>query len=230
MAFVRSRKGRGNSDFVRARRQQDFVIAALRRVLKRGSGSSLSSLINRATVQSRTGALTTNVPLTSANALELFRLLDGADLDFQVVFRAPTYASHIPGGTAYELDLAAVRRVTRDWFGSTGAPPPRGQGPATDPAAPRPSFAPVATPDASTAPTSTPQPASSGSPATPEAEVVAPPVGNSDAGGQADVAGSPASEFGPILLVVSVLALILGVATIALMIRRLRLGNLPDRP
>jgi anionic cell wall polymer biosynthesis LytR-Cps2A-Psr (LCP) family protein len=232
MPFVRSRKGPGNSDFGRAHRQQDFMIAAMRRVIKRGNGSKLNSLVNRAAAQSRSGALTTNVPLTSANALELFGLLDGAKLNFQVVFRAPKYASHIPGGTAYELDLAAVRRVTREWFGSTGEPPPRRSAPPADPSGPSqpetPATTPVATQDASGTVTPAPEPASTGPLATPGEEVVAPV---SEPGSPSEGQEMPAADLGAAqLLGILLAALLIGVAIVALFLRRHRLSNLPDRP
>jgi anionic cell wall polymer biosynthesis LytR-Cps2A-Psr (LCP) family protein len=152
--FVRSRKGPSNSDFSRAHRQQDLVMGAIKRVLERGSGNALGSLVARTQEQSRNLSLATNIPLTMSNALDMFRLLDGASLGFQAVFSPPEYATHIAGGTSYELDLAAVRRVTRQWFGSTGAPPPT----------PGPTPAPTPTPRPTTTATSTPPVGSTATP------------------------------------------------------------------
>lgn len=151
LPFVRTRKGPNNSDFARARRQQDFVMAAVRRVLNRGSGSQLNSLLGVATNQRNTGRLITNIPLTMANALDLFNRLNGANLAFQVVFSPTQYATHIPGGTAFELKLTEVRQVMKQWFGSTGGPPPPTATPTTTPTTPgtptpTPTLTPTATP------------------------------------------------------------------------------------
>ena len=120
MPFVRSRKG--SSDFVRAHRQQNFVIASMRRVINRG-GSSLDSLIARAAWERGKGTLATNIPLSFSNAIELYQRLSGSGVGLQVVLSPPKYSEHIPGGTAYELDLAAVRELTRQWFGGSDNPP-----------------------------------------------------------------------------------------------------------
>jgi len=177
MPFVRSRKGRGNSDFARARRQQDFVVAAIRRVIKRGSGGALSSLVDRAKGQADGGSLTTNIPIKLSTALDLYDLMSAAKLDFSVVLGPPTYSTHIPGGTSYELDMAAVRRVTRDWFGGSAAPFPTATEPASQPGSPSSSpTAPasptptrtstgMAPPTVLPAPTAFPSPSSIGSPA-----------------------------------------------------------------
>ncbi|MEX2546809.1 MAG: LCP family protein [Chloroflexota bacterium] len=124
LPFVRSRKGASNSDFSRAKRQQDFVVAAVKRVISRGSGSQLNSLVSAANNAQNGGILTTNIPINGSNAIDLFNRLNGASLSFQTVFSPPTYATHISGGTAFELKLPEVRRVMKQWFGSTGAPPP----------------------------------------------------------------------------------------------------------
>ena len=146
LPFVRSRKGASNSDFVRARRQQDFVMAAIRRVIQRGTGGNLNALVDRANGVASYGALTTNIPITNANAIDLYNMLNGGNVVFQEVFNPPNYATHIPGGTAYELKLPEVRQVMKQWFGSTGAPPPT--------PTPSPTTSPTATPTGS--PTATP--------------------------------------------------------------------------
>ena len=157
LPFVRSRKGASNSDFVRARRQQDFVMAAIRRVIQRGTGANLNALVDRANGAASYGALTTNIPITNANAIDLYNMLNGGNVVFQEVFNPPNYATHIPGGTAYELKLPEVRQVMKQWFGSTGAPPP--------------------TPTPTASPTSTPTATATGSPtATPTASPTATPT------------------------------------------------------
>ena len=116
LPFVRSRKGTGNSDFVRARRQQNFVVAAITRVVNRGSGAALSSLLGEAGDQVSGDQLVTDIPLTFADALELYNRLAGASVGLQVVFKPQDYATHIPGTTAYQLILPAVRQTTAQWF------------------------------------------------------------------------------------------------------------------
>lgn len=107
LPFVRSRKGSGNSDWVRARRQQDFVGAAIRRVVARGTGS-LSSLVDKGTSALNAGQLYTNIPFNSS-AIDFYNALQNASLVNQVVFKPKKYASHIPGTSAYRLKLPAVR-------------------------------------------------------------------------------------------------------------------------
>ena len=161
LPFARSRKGAGNSDFVRARRQQDFVIAAVRRVINRGSGALLNSLIDRAKGQLSAGQLYTDIPLTAGNALDLYNTLSGAHVGFQAVFSPPTYSTHVPGTTAYQLDLAAVRQVARQWFGGDGnsSPTPTDAPTAATTHAPNspPTVAPTATPTPTTTPIRTPR-------------------------------------------------------------------------
>ncbi|MEX2546810.1 MAG: LCP family protein [Chloroflexota bacterium] len=107
MPFVRSRKGKSNSDFARARRQQNFVGATIKTVIAQGSGAALTSLLNAATGQKNAGGLHTNFPNSEAAAL--FTRLLNAQLAQQVVFGPTVYSTHIPGSTAYQLKLPAVR-------------------------------------------------------------------------------------------------------------------------
>ena len=105
LVFVRSRKG--GSDFQRARRQQDFVGAAIRTV----NSGDVGSLVSTANGQAAAGALMTNIPFNSS-ALALFNDLNNAYLAHQVVFKPKKYSTHIPGTTAYQLKLSAVRAWT----------------------------------------------------------------------------------------------------------------------
>ena len=110
MPFVRSRKGKSNSDFARARRQQNFVGAALEEVIQRGSGANLDALLNSADGQLGNGGLYTNFPYNqSGNSLSLFNKLANAHLSQQVVFSPTAYSTHISGTSAYQLKLPAVR-------------------------------------------------------------------------------------------------------------------------
>lgn len=108
LPFVRSRKGSGNSDFRRARRQQSFVAAVINAV----TGSDLSPLVNTANAQVGAKTLYTDIPITLSNALALYSDLNSASLVHQVVFAPQTYSTHIPGTTAYQLKLSAVRAWT----------------------------------------------------------------------------------------------------------------------
>lgn len=148
MPFVRSRKS--SSDFVRARRQQDFVIASISRVINRGSGDALGSLVGRAQDLAAVDGIETNIPITGATALDFYQRLSGARVDLQVVLAPHKYAKHIPGGTAYELDLVAVRQLTRQWFGGSDNPsvPPATTIPTAPPpgATTQPTFGPTADP------------------------------------------------------------------------------------
>jgi len=105
LVFVRSRKG--SSDFVRARRQQDFVGAAISTV----NSGDIGALVGMADAQAGAGALRTNIPFGSS-ALELYDSISAAHLANQVVFAPKTYSKHIPGTTAYQLNLPAVRAWT----------------------------------------------------------------------------------------------------------------------
>jgi anionic cell wall polymer biosynthesis LytR-Cps2A-Psr (LCP) family protein len=211
LPYVRSRKGSGNSDFARAGRQQSFVISAVRRVIERGSGAALGSLVNRAHNQQGTQLLYTDIPLTTANALDLYQTLSGARVGFQVVFSPPNYASHVSGSTAYQLDLAAIRGVTRQWFsGSPGAPTAT---PLATPSASQPgstqSLAPPTQAAQTGAPTAVANPSPNGT-AVPASTAPAPSPGG----------GLLGSNDAVLVLIVTVLAVI-AAAVVLLGIRRL---------
>lgn len=109
LPYVRSRKGSGNSDFKRAARQQNFVFAAIQTVTGHSSGA-LPSLVNVANGQVAGKQLYTDIPYTDAGvALDLYNLLKTSTLNNSVVFAPNQYSTHIPGGTAYQLKLPAVR-------------------------------------------------------------------------------------------------------------------------
>ncbi len=188
MPFVRSRKGA--SDFVRARRQQDFVIASMRRVINRGGGA-LGSLVSRAAWETGKGTLATNLPLNVSTALDLYQQLSGAGVGIQVVLAPPKYATHIPGSTAYEMDLAAVRQLTREWFGGS-------DNPQVPPATTLPTAAPTfgATAGPTTMPTvpPTPAPGTTAQPTNPPPTLVA---GASPSGEPVAVVPQPSSPATP---------------------------------
>lgn len=184
MPFVRTRKD--DSDFARASRQQDFVVASITRVINRGSGGALSSLVSRANGELGADRLETNFPLNGANALELYQRLSGASVGIEVVLGPHKYATHIPGGTAYELNLADVRQLTREWFGGSDNPPappattlPTANPPeATAQPTPRPTIAPSAAGETAE-PTNGPIAAVPTPLATPAGHPASPPIGDS---------------------------------------------------
>ena len=122
LMYVRSRHGqvgtRYNSDYKRARRQQEFLMAALRRVAGRGKGAALTSL--RDAALSRPRDVYTTLPIaTPADLMSLFDLFNGAqDQPFlQAVLKPNKYAYRVVGTRRYELRLDVVRALTAEWFG-----------------------------------------------------------------------------------------------------------------
>ena len=107
LPFVRSRKGPNNNDWVRAKRQQGFIFAAIRAT----SSADLGDLVSTASNQG-TGKWLTNMPITVANANDLFSRLRGSSLAHQVVFKPNAYATRISGTSGWELKLSAVRAWT----------------------------------------------------------------------------------------------------------------------
>lgn len=105
LPFVRSRKGPYNDDWVRARRQQDFIAATIKAV----SQTELSSLTSTAQSQGM-GKWLTNYPVNLSSAMDLYNALHNASLVNQVVFKPSNYAARIPGTSSYELRLDAVRQ------------------------------------------------------------------------------------------------------------------------
>ncbi len=105
MPFVRSRKGNGNSDFVRASRQQLFVYETIQEI----NATNLASLLAQAQGQNSLGDLYTNIPMNLADLQVILNRIGGATLGNRVVFKPKVYSTHIPGGTAYQLKLSVVR-------------------------------------------------------------------------------------------------------------------------
>ena len=111
LPYVRTRKGTGNNDFVRAGRQQKFVAAAIKAV----GQSELAGLVGTAQAEGM-GKWWTNYPISWASALELYNSLNGAQLVHQVVFKPKTYAGRISGTSSYALNLTAVRQWTAQYM------------------------------------------------------------------------------------------------------------------
>ena len=108
LIFARTRKG--DTDWDRAARQQQLVLATMGRVLDRGT-AKLPGLVEVGLRYVRT-----DLPLDEAAAV--FRLLQAADIAGAkgVVLGPPTYARHIAGGTDYELKMDVVRALVAKLF------------------------------------------------------------------------------------------------------------------
>jgi anionic cell wall polymer biosynthesis LytR-Cps2A-Psr (LCP) family protein len=115
LAYVRTRHGPGNNDWVRGRRQQSFILAAIRRVISRGSGANLESL--RQSALSNSTDFYTTLPTDAGSALELFNLLNGATMPNQAVLKPTKYAFTVSGTSKQELRIDVVRSLMKSWFG-----------------------------------------------------------------------------------------------------------------
>jgi len=104
LPYVRSRKGPDNDDWVRSRRQQEFIADTIKAV---GIGE-LSGLVSTAQA-SGMGKWVTNFPITVSNATDLYNAVHGAYLGNHVVFKPSLFATRIPGTSGYQLDIPAIR-------------------------------------------------------------------------------------------------------------------------
>ena len=111
LPYVRSRHGPGNDDWVRARRQQEFIASTIKAV----SSSELSGLVSTASSEGM-GKWWTNFPISAGNALDLYNKLHGANLGAHVVWKPSQFATRIPGTSAYELNLSAVRQWSAQYL------------------------------------------------------------------------------------------------------------------
>ena len=105
LPYVRSRKGDGNSDWVRSRRQQEFVAATIKAV----GQSELSGLVSTAQSEGM-GKWWTNYPINATSAMDLYNALHNASLGEHVVWKPSIFAGRISGTSAYELKLTAIRQ------------------------------------------------------------------------------------------------------------------------
>lgn len=115
LEYVRTRHGPGNNDWVRGRRQQTFIYAAIRRVISRGNGSNLESL--RLSALSNATDFYTTLPTDSGSALQMFALLQSATMPNHAVLQPSKYAFTVPGTFKQELKIDAVRALMHSWFG-----------------------------------------------------------------------------------------------------------------
>jgi len=110
LRYARSRYGTeggtANSDYRRVRRQQQIVFHAIKRVLSRGSGSSLTSLLGASR-----GRIYTNLPKTTSGALALYAFAQGATFAKQdgTVFGPQRWATYT-GQYTFQLKLADIRQ------------------------------------------------------------------------------------------------------------------------
>jgi anionic cell wall polymer biosynthesis LytR-Cps2A-Psr (LCP) family protein len=111
LPYVRSRKGPNNDDWVRARRQQEFIASTIKAV----SSSELNGLVNTAQSEG-SGKWWTNFPISAGNALDLYNKLHGANLGAHVVWKPSQFAARIPGTSSYELKLTAVRQWSAQYL------------------------------------------------------------------------------------------------------------------
>ncbi len=116
LKYARSRYGTeggtANSDFRRVRRQQEIVFWAIRKVLARGSGSNLTSLLS-----SVKGRIYSNLPKNASGALALYAAAQGArfaESDGKVF--GPTRWASYTGGYTFQLKLGPVRQWIDNHF------------------------------------------------------------------------------------------------------------------
>ncbi len=114
LLYVRTRHGPGNNDWVRARRQQDYIVSSIDRV----TSSNLDGVGSKA--RSMPSDFYTTIPIASHSDLVFLYSLIGQVQPSQtlhVVLKPPNYAHNVAGTSKQELDLAAVRSLTHSWFG-----------------------------------------------------------------------------------------------------------------
>jgi LCP family protein required for cell wall assembly len=120
LAYVRSRKGIGDSDFTRARRQQEVLLALARRLATPAMLTQIPDLL-----QAAGDAVRTNFPQDRVG--EMVQLDRGVTSDnAKQVVLGPPYASHPPTNTTggvYELrlDMAKLAAISIEFFGTDSA-------------------------------------------------------------------------------------------------------------
>lgn len=104
LPYVRSRHGPYNDDWVRSRRQQEFIVSAIKAV----SLAELGSLVSTAQSEGM-GKWWTNFPISATTGMDLYSALHNGTHGAHVVFKPSQFAGRIPGTSQYELKLSAVR-------------------------------------------------------------------------------------------------------------------------
>ena len=120
LAYVRSRKGLGDSDFTRAGRQQQVLVALRDAVTRDGSLFwELPGLLEAVGGTVRTNMPVSRLPELAAIADEL-----GDDAVVRVVIRHPLVKSKSTQyGSSLVPNVKAIRRVAADLFPEPGVPP-----------------------------------------------------------------------------------------------------------
>jgi LCP family protein required for cell wall assembly len=120
LAYARSRKGFGDNDFTRARRQQQLLVALRNRLTDPALLPKLPSIITTASK-----ILRTNFPRDRVDEmLTIGQAINGDDVTRQVVL-GPPYAVNPPAGTpgGYQLilDMKRLAKLSIDIFGAESA-------------------------------------------------------------------------------------------------------------
>ncbi len=118
LLYARSRYGteggRANSDFRRLRRQQDIVFYAIKRIVSRGRGSALTSLLSSAR-----GRVYTNLPKTIGGVRAMYDFANKGGFRFATtdgkVFGPSRWSSYV-GRYTFRLKLADVRQWVDNHF------------------------------------------------------------------------------------------------------------------
>jgi LCP family protein required for cell wall assembly len=122
LAYVRSRKGAGDSDFSRARRQQQLLVALQHKLIDPAMLPNLPGLL-----QDATQTLKTNFPPERlSEMLALARKTDEASIKRYVL--GPPYTNHPVNLKTYILvpDMARIAKLSITLFGADSrySPPP----------------------------------------------------------------------------------------------------------
>ncbi|MBA2275992.1 MAG: LCP family protein [Chloroflexi bacterium] len=117
LVYMRSRKGyvggSPNTDSQRARRQQEFALAGVRRIIQRGDGERLAAFVAVAA-----NHLTTDISLSAAPSLYLMLRRARFAAGGRAVFDAPSYGREVADGTIPYVD------AIRGWVDRSMAPVP----------------------------------------------------------------------------------------------------------
>jgi anionic cell wall polymer biosynthesis LytR-Cps2A-Psr (LCP) family protein len=122
LAYARSRKGVGDNDFTRARRQQQLLVALGKKLTEPAMLSQLPSVL-----QAAKGTIQTNIP---PELLQTLLDIGGSvqDKRIQSYVLGPPYAQRVLNSNAYllQLDQARIHRLSVGLFGTdsrfAGAP------------------------------------------------------------------------------------------------------------
>jgi anionic cell wall polymer biosynthesis LytR-Cps2A-Psr (LCP) family protein len=109
LLYVRSRHGPGNSDWIRARRQQNFIFSAMKQI-------TLNEAYDLQSDASASDFYTT-LPLSQSDIYFMYNQVHNASLAHSAVLKPPKYASNVPGTQKQQLKLDVVRALFHGWFG-----------------------------------------------------------------------------------------------------------------